>query len=111
MTDVFVMDFDPDELSMGDMEDFYDLAGRTVEEALTAYPLKDPDTGEKLLDERGRPITGVRIRPKEMTGFIWLTKRREDPTFTYEQARSVKVKQLTIPQRDTDASKESEGND
>ena len=73
------------------------------------YSLDDFELGdlEWLEDFLGQPLMteGSFASMKAMVGFVYLIKRREDPAFTLEQARHVK---LTAVEPSEDGEPESE---
>lgn len=97
--DKISLHLDPDLLTLGDLEDFEDTVGRPVDEVLAPRLILDED-GNKTFDERGRPITGVRIPAKALVCLVWLVNRKDNPAFTLADARKVRVDQLEIPATD-----------
>ena len=73
--------FDLDKLTLGDMADLEEIAGVDVFN----------------LDRE-------RLTTKQTLGLIWVTRRQDDPTFTYEQARRLKPSDLnTVEEVPTEA--------
>lgn len=66
--------YDFDEFALGDLEWLEDYIGS---------PLADPAALNSM---------------KAMVGFVYLVKRREDPAFTIDQARNVKMSSITEPE-------------
>jgi hypothetical protein len=66
-----------------------------------AYAFDDFELGdlEWLEDYIGRPLTdGSALNSmKAAVGFVYLVKRREDPAFTIDQARGVKMSSINEP--------------
>jgi hypothetical protein len=67
------LDFRPESLTVGELCDLTDVTG----EQLNAVDLSK----------------GI-VSPKVLLGLAWIIKRREDPEFTVEQAREIKVVDL-----------------
>lgn len=98
---------DPDELTIGDLEDFEEGVGLPLHEALKQVPIRD-DEGKLVLgepDEKGkqRPETEVKISAKALKHLVWIIKRSTDETFTLADARKVKVGALEIVGDDDDS--------
>lgn len=86
---------DFDDLTIGDLEDFEEGVGATLDESLKRYPVVD-DEGNKVFDAKGRPETEVRLSAKALRHLVWIVKRKEDPAFTAEDARNLKVASLEV---------------
>lgn len=86
---------DPDALTIGDLEDFEEVVGEPLYDSLQAKPVLDHD-GNKVLDEKGRPELATKISTKALKALIWITQRVENPEFTIEDARNVRVGALEI---------------
>lgn len=84
-----------DNLTMGDLEDFYDRTGMTVQKAFQPVVQRDDD-GRPVLDEDGRPVKDIDPSPRAINTLIWLVAKKDDPNFTYEDARNVKVSELEL---------------
>jgi hypothetical protein len=76
--------------------------GAPLHEALKAVPEKDDD-GKIVTDESGRPVTTVKMSAKALRHLVWIIKRADDPTFTAEDARSVRVGELELVAADDEA--------
>lgn len=73
MTDAAdVVDFDVNTLTLGDLCDIEDAIGDVAASALL----------------RGQ------MTPKAITAVVWIVKRRDNPEYTFEEARSVPVSAL-----------------
>lgn len=70
---------DPDELTIGDLEDFEEAAGVAFEDAFVAGP-----------DGNVKPSL------KAIKAIVWVVKRQSDPGFTLDDARNVKLVELEI---------------
>jgi len=90
------MTFDENNLTIGDLEDFEDAIGVPLTEALKPVPVRDPETNEIVRDEKGRPEQTINMSAKVLKGLIWIANRHENPDFSLEDARSVKVTELDI---------------
>lgn len=92
---------DPSRLTIGDLEDFEDVTGVSLDKAFRPVVQKDED-GNKVLDERGRPVSAVELSAKALKALIWILKRQDNPGFTLADARNVKVDELVIEGDDED---------
>ncbi|CCF83649.1 hypothetical protein [Nitrolancea hollandica] len=68
------LNIDPNDFTLGDIEDFEAYCGQPFE----------------LLLGKGAVVSG-----KMLTALIWVIKRREDPSYTTEQARTIKLSDFT----------------
>lgn len=71
---------DPNSLTLGEIEDVEEYAGKPAAE---------------LFGDGG-------MTAKAMTAFVWIVKRRDDPTFTVEQARAMPMGQVNIASAEPD---------
>jgi hypothetical protein len=92
---------DPDDMTIGDLEDFQDLTGETIERAFSPKYVLD-ENGEKTYDDKGRPLKDVYVGPKVLKALIFLSERRANPDFTLDDARKVKVSDLEIVSAEPD---------
>lgn len=80
MADGVSIHIDPDDLTLGELEDFEDLVGRPLDEVLA-------DAGKD-----GKP----RISAKVLKAFVLIAGRRTNPDMTEADARAVRVSQLEL---------------
>lgn len=93
-----VLHVDPDDLTLGELDDFEQAVGESFEVMLRGRPVKDDD-GRVVVDPRTKkPKREVQPTFKQVIALVWIAKRREDPTFTIEQARHIKLAELQIGQ-------------
>lgn len=88
--------FNPDEMTLGDLETFEEIVGKPLDEAITERVVRDPETNKPLRDEKGKPKREARAGAKAIVAMVYLTKRRDNPDYTLEDARAVKVSELVI---------------
>lgn len=69
-------------LTLGDMEDFEELTGQSLGRVVEVAATADADSMLASL-----PI-------KTITGLIWITGRKADPSLTLEQVRSMPIEDL-----------------
>lgn len=70
------LDFDLNSLTVGELVDLQDVAG------------------DAALD---RLVEKQQASPKMLLALLWILGRRDDPSFTLEQARAYKVTELKVP--------------
>ena len=106
--------FNPDDMTIGDLEDFEDLVGKPFDEVVRPAPRMelDPETGEmrRVFDEKGRPQMQVRMSAKAIKALVWILGKKQNPEFTLEDARNVKVTALVL-EGDASAEGEDRGNE
>lgn len=76
---------DIDALTMGDLLDFEEFVGRDLFEVLPTTP---------------KEAEGWRPSAKVLVALVWLTKRSENPDYTIEDARKVRVSALELAAAD-----------
>lgn len=83
-----VLKIDPDDLTIGDLEDFEDITGQSFDQAFQA---------------NGNGT--AHVSAKAIKAMVFLVKRRDDPSFTLDDARNVKIGALDIATKEdpTDA--------
>lgn len=89
------LNFDPNDLTIGDLEDFEDLTGSTFEEAFKAVPVRD-DEGNIEKDSKGKPVKAMKVAAKTLKALVFIIYRKDDPDFTVEMARNVKITALNM---------------
>ncbi|GIJ38521.1 hypothetical protein [Micromonospora andamanensis] len=95
----------PDDLTLGDLEDFEDYTGKTIDEIVKPVPVVD-DEGNRVFDDKGRPEMTMKVSSKSLVCLVWLMRRKDNPNFTIQDARQVKVTSLVI----TESSEGDQGN-
>ena len=85
--------FDPDDLTLGELEEFETVTGKPLDEVMSEQPVIDAD-GKPVRDKRGRPVRQVRMSMKEVIALMWLIRRRDEPGFTLDDARKLRVADL-----------------
>lgn len=95
MSEPIELRFDPDSLTLGDLEDFEAFVGNTIDEVIKPVPVVD-DNGDRVFDDRGRPEMTTKVPAKALVCLVWLVKRADDPAFTIADARRVKVSALSM---------------
>jgi hypothetical protein len=93
------LNLNPEELSLGDLEDFEEITGMQLQDALAAKPVLDAE-GNQVKDEKGRPLREAQLSVKVIKALVYITKRRDNPDFKLEDARDVKVTELNFTEAD-----------
>lgn len=94
-----VLHLDPEDLSIGDLEDFEEITGQSLTEALKARPVLDAE-GKRQFDEKGRPLSETHLTARVIKALVYVTKRRDNPAFTLEDARHVRLSELKFAESD-----------
>lgn len=100
MADKIDITINPDDFTLGDLEDFAAYVGVELHDAARPVPVYD-DEGNRLFDDRGRPLSQTRLSSKALTALVWLVRRAQEPTFGIEDARNTRVGALEISYGDT----------
>lgn len=74
-----VLKIDPNDLSVGDLIDFHEIAGVEFDEAMKPGPDGNP-----------------KVSAKALLALVFLSQRRDNPAFTLDDARKVKVSDLSV---------------
>lgn len=82
MPDKETVSIDFDDLTLGEADDFEQASGMSAQEAVALAAKKKP------------------LPVKALIALVWIIKRRDDPKFTLEDARSIKVAEFA-PTRPT----------
>ncbi|MDG9711158.1 hypothetical protein [Streptomyces sp. DH10] len=107
MTDAISLRIDPDNLTIGDLEDFEEVVGQPIYQALSPRPVVVD--GKRVLDEKGRPELETQVSTKALKALIWISQRAVNPDFTLADARNVKVGELQIVASEGDPQGNGEG--
>lgn len=107
MAEKIAIRFDEDNLTLGDLEDFEDVTGVGMFDALKPVTVRDAE-GAIVRDDDGRPVQEVSLTAKALKALVWIVLRSERPGFTLDDARNIKVTEFELVGSDDD---ESEGND
>ncbi|WP_144121125.1 hypothetical protein [Catellatospora sichuanensis] len=89
------INLDPDDLTLGDLEDFEEFVGKPIDDVVRPVPVLD-DEGNRVFDAKGRPEMTTKIPAKGIICLVWLVKRKSDPSFTLADARKVRVTALVL---------------
>ena len=82
------LDFDPDSLTVGELEDFAEVAGMEFSEASYVVEVEDG---------KGGTTTARRMKAKGLVALVYVLQRRTNPDFTLEDARKVKMADFNVP--------------
>lgn len=92
------LNLDPESMDIGDLEDFEAITGQSLTAALKPKPVYE--NGELQKDEKGRPLKEMDLPVSVIKALVFLTKRKENPAFTLDDARSVKLSELNFKDAD-----------
>jgi hypothetical protein len=79
--------FDPDALTLGDLEDFQEATGKELLPFFARFADKKVTVAELFAE----------LNSKSLTAMIWIFKRKEHPAFTLAQARALPLASLAPP--------------
>lgn len=97
-----ILRFDPSDWTIGDCEDLEEITGGlTIGEVLTPA-LRHDSSGQVIKDGRGRPVRAVKMPARTMKAIVWIERRRKDPDYTLDDARSSKVTALVLEDSEPD---------
>lgn len=94
-TETVDIKLNPDDLTLGDLEDFEELVGKPIDEVVKPVPVTD-EFGARVFDAKGRPEMTVKVPTKAVIALVWLSQRRDNPEFTLADARKVRVGSLVM---------------
>lgn len=80
-------------MTIGDLEDFEEVTGVPLFDALSPQVVTDT-SGNVVRDDKGRPVREMRISAKTMKALVWIVSRRTNPGFSLDDARNVAVTEL-----------------
>lgn len=99
--------FNQANMTLGDLEDFEEITGRSFNSAMKQVPVLDPVTGQPMRDPdpeaKGRPLTTMEMSMKGMVALVYIAMKKDDPTFTIEDARALKLTEFEMDMADPDA--------
>ena len=75
----------PNDLTIGDLEDFEDICGMPFSEAF-----------KTKLDANGQDTGMAMVTAKALKAVVYVAKRKANPDFTLEDAAKVKVSELVM---------------
>lgn len=90
-----VLAINPDDLTLGEMEEFEELSGRPLAKMLQGDVIKD-ENGNVIPGKDGKPQREIDPRVKDIIALVFLAKRREEPDFTLAEARNIKISELQL---------------
>ncbi len=98
---------DPDDLTIGDLEDFEDIAGKPWDEFQLDMQRQQREIAKRNAErqEKGEepdPLDQPTMPMKTLKAIVFIAKRKADPAFTLEQARQVKIAALDLEEGEQD---------
>lgn len=94
-----------DNMTLGDMEDFEDATGKTVEELLGSEPVLD-ENGRKVADPddpKGRPLMKTKVSMRAMVGLIYISLKKDNPSITPADVRAMPINDFEFEEDPTEA--------
>lgn len=84
-----VINLNPSELTIEEMEDFEEAAGMSWSAAFKTVKVADPESKTGFREEVDFPAKALRA-------VVWVLKRKDNPDFTLEEAGKTRVAALKI---------------
>lgn len=91
--------FNENDLTIGDLEDFEEVVGQSMDEVFSPKAKRDAE-GNFVLDDNGKPVYVTSPSPKALKALVWIIRRKDNPEFTLDDARGVKVTELELVSED-----------
>lgn len=98
-----------DELTFGEMEEFEEVTGLIMSDAIKTEIVRDPKTGMAIPDPddpRHRPLKETKMGVKAMMGMVYLSMKRDDPTVIFADVRKLKLSDVDLELEENDEGKE-----
>lgn len=94
MTEKRKIQFNEDDMTLGDMEEFEEIVGKTFSEAMKRVKVLDDD-GNHMKDPdpeaKGKGLYTYTMSMKGMTAIVYLALRKEDPDITLADVRKLRM--------------------
>ncbi|BEP14816.1 hypothetical protein acdb102_31270 [Acidothermaceae bacterium B102] len=90
-----------DDMTIGDLEDFEQLTGSTWEEAFAPKLVLD-EQGNKVFDDKGRPVKSAHVSATVLKVLVYISERRDHPDFTIDDARNTKIREIEFVEGEPD---------
>ena len=94
MAEKLKITLDMDEMTFGEMEDFEQVTGLVMSDAVKVETVRDPKTGMPLPDPddpKGRPLKESKMSARAMMGLVYIALRRDNPEVTFEDVRKLRL--------------------
>ncbi len=98
-----------DDLTFGEMEQFEDVTGLIMSDAVRTEIVRDPKTGMPLPDPddpKGRPLKETKMGVKAMMGMVYIAMHRDDKTVTFDDVRNIKLSEVDLDLQESDEESE-----
>jgi hypothetical protein len=105
-----------DDLTFGDLEEFENVTGLVMSDAVKTEIVRDPKTGMPVADPddpKGRPLTETKMSAKAMLGLVYLSMKHDDPNTTLDSVRNIKLSDVDMQLSENNENEDgvSEGKD
>lgn len=83
-----------DDLTFGEMEDFEEVTGLVMSDAVRSEIVRDPKTGRAVPDPddpKGRPLKESKMSARAMIGLVFVALRRDNPDITFDEVKRMKM--------------------
>lgn len=100
-----------DELTFGEMEEFEEVTGLIMSEAIKTEIVRDPKTGRAVPDPddlKGRPLKETKMGIKAMMGMVYLSMKRDNPEVTWSDIKKLKLSDVDLELEENEEGKDQE---
>jgi len=81
------------DMTLGDMEEFEEITGKSFSEAMRRVKVIDPETGTQAIDPdpeaKGKGLWSYQMSMKGIGAVIYMALKKEDPSITMDQVRKM----------------------
>lgn len=92
--------FNQANMTLGDLEEFEEITGKSFNSAMKQVPVMDPETGKPMRDPnpeaKGRPLMETEMSMKGMVALVFIAMKKENPDFTMDDARNLKLSEFQM---------------
>jgi hypothetical protein len=89
-----------DDMTLGDMEDFEEITGKSFSDSMRRVKVIDPDTGMQKPDPdpaaKGKGLWSYEMSMKGLTAIVYISLRKENPSITLDEVRAMKLDELDL---------------
>lgn len=101
--------FNQSKMTLGDLEEFEDITGQSFNSAMKEVVVMDPETGRPKRnpdpEAKGRALTQTEMSMKGLVALVYMATKKDDPTFTLEDARALKLSEFNFDMSEDEETK------
>lgn len=109
MSEKMKIQMNMDDLTFGELEEFENITGLILSEAMKSEIVRDPKTGQAVPDPedpKGRPLRETRMSVKTMMGLVYIVLKRDNPDITFDEVKKIRVNDIDFDILEVDEGKE-----